>query len=452
MQKKQKWLLISLTIVIILIIMLGIVGYSIYQTTFGSEEISGTFTAIPNGAEVLPPLSMGEADWPNWRGPDLNGKSVLSDIRKDWTGGLKKIWQVNYLCQGKQTATWSAPVVQGNRLIVPGRDEKNDLIFCLNAGSGELLWVGSYPAETGTGHGPGARATPYIDNDRIYTFGRGGELLCWQLYDGKQLWRQNVKTAGGMEPGWGYASSPLVYKNLVIVQGGGTALVIAYDKISGKLSWKSMEGAAGYAALTLMHVEEDTCLIVFHGKGLSCLDPDNGKELWSTAWETNYDVNATTPAISGMMLFITSGYGRGSQALRVTEAGIDIAWEQDEFASQHSDPVILDGYIYGYSGQSSQNKGDFVCLDLEIGKEMWRSDKIGWGTTVMVDGHLLCMDIKGNLYLVKPDPHSFILVSTQKNALGKKVKHPAWTLPVAANGRLYLRYLQQLICYDLMGE
>jgi outer membrane protein assembly factor BamB len=452
MTKKKKWLLISLAIVAILVVILGIAGYMIFQTTFGSEELSGTQTPIPKTIESYPPLSVGEADWPNWRGPELNGKSTLTGIVKDWTGGLKKVWQVDYLCQGKQSATWSAPVIQGNRLIVPGRDQKNDLLFCLNAESGDLLWHGSYPAETGTGHGPGSRATPFIDGDRVYTFGRGGDLVCWQLYDGKQVWRQNVQRAGGVAPGWGHASSPLVYKNAVIVQGGGTALVIAYNKRTGDLVWKSMEGIAGYAAITMNTAVQDTSLIVFHGKGLSSLNPDTGKEIWTTPWETSYDVNATTPAVSGMTIFITSGYGRGSQALRVTESGFDIAWQQDEYASQHSDPVIVDGYIYGYSGQSGQNKGDFVCLDLETGKEMWRSDDIGWGTTAMVDGHLLCMDIKGNLYLVKPDPHAFILVSEQKNALDRKVKHPAWTLPVVANGRLYLRYLQQLTCYDLVGE
>jgi outer membrane protein assembly factor BamB len=452
MTKKKKWLLISLGIVGVILIMLVFVGYNIYQSTFGSEELSGMQTMIPKPINDLPELIKGDNDWRNWRGPTLDGKSAITGIKKDWTRGMQKVWQVDYLCQGKQTATWSTPVIQGNRLIVPGRDEQNDLLFCLNSENGDLLWTGSYPAETGKGHGPGARATPFIDDDRIYTLGRGGDLVCWQLYDGKQIWKQNVQIAGGVEPGWGYSTSPIVYKNTVIVQGGGTAMVVAYDKIFGKTVWKSMQGPAGYAALTLMTGTNDTSLIVFQGKGLSSLNPDTGEELWSTPWETSYDVNATTPAISGMNLFMTSGYGRGSQTLRITESGFDILWEQDAFASHHSDPVIIDGYIYGYTGQSNQNKGDFVCLNLESGKEMWRTGEIGWGTTVFIDGHLLCMDIKGNLYLVKPDPASFIKVTEFKNALERKVKHPAWTVPVVANGNLYLRYLQQLTCYDLMGE
>ena len=449
MSKKRKWLWITMVFVLVLIIFASILTYHIWQETMGSEKLSGIQTKIPGPITVLPPLTNGEADWPHWRGSAFDGKSDVSEIREDWAGGLREIWQVNYLCQGKKTATWSSVAVQGNRLVVPGRDEQNDLVFCLNAENGNLIWMGSYIAESATGHGPGARATPFIDKDRVYTFGKNGDLVCWQLYDGTMEWHRNVRDDGGEEPGWGYSSSPLIYKNLMIVQGGGTAMVVAYDKITGKTIWKSREGPAGYAALTFNKDSNDTTLIVFYGKGLSCLNPATGQQLWSTPWETSYDVNATTPAISGNILFMTSGYSRGSQALGITGTGFEIIWEQDKYASHHSDPIITDGYIYGYSGQSNQNRGDFVCLELKTGHEMWRTREIGWGTTIMAGGYLVCMDIKGNLYLINPVPGAFQKVAEMKNALKRKVTHPAWTVPVVANGKIYLRYLQQLICYDL---
>jgi hypothetical protein len=82
---------------------------------------------------------------------------------------------------------------------------------------------------------------------------------------------------------------------------------------------------------------------------------------------------------------------------------------------------------------------------------MWRTDKIGWGTALYVDGHILCMDIEGNLFLIKPDPKEFTKVTELKNVLGK-IDHPAWTIPVIANGKLYIRYMQRLICYDIMPK
>ena len=117
--------------------------------------------------------------------------------------------------------------------------------------------------------------------------------------------------------------------------------------------------------------------------------------------------------------------------------------------AQHSDPVLIDGYLYGYSGESSRNDGLFKCIELETGKQMWSTDEIGQGTTTFADGHLICQDIKGNLFLVKPTPSTFVKVGELKSAI-EDVKNPAWTVPVIANGKLYLRYLQQLKCYSLV--
>jgi len=135
----------------------------------------------------------------------------------------------------------------------------------------------------------------------------------------------------------------------------------------------------------------------------------------------------------------------------VEDTTVEPLWRSKVIASHHSDPVIIDGYIYGYSGQSNQNKGQFKCVKLESGEEKWSTGEIGWGTMVYVDGHLLCMDIEGNLFLVNPDPSGFKKVAELRGALGDVI-HPAWTIPVIANGRLYLRYMQRLLCYDLMQE
>jgi outer membrane protein assembly factor BamB len=118
-------------------------------------------------------------------------------------------------------------------------------------------------------------------------------------------------------------------------------------------------------------------------------------------------------------------------------------------SAQHSDPILIDGYLYGYSGESTRKNGQFKCVELRTGKEMWSTGDISQGTTTFVDGHLICMDISGNIHLVKPDPKSFELVGTVTKAM-EDVKSPAWTVPVVANGKLYLRHLQHLVCYSLI--
>jgi outer membrane protein assembly factor BamB len=446
MKKFYKIILITVFIVLIIV---GFVGYQVYKLTMGSEPLTGKLEKIPARSSSMPPVTTGDSDWKNWRGPNFEGKSATTGILTDWSKGLKKVWSANYLCQGNSTASWSTPVIQGNRLVVPGRDNNNDLVFCINAESGELIWSGSYEAPAETSHGPGSRATPFIDGERVYTFGRSGDLVCWQLEDGKLLWRKNVIDFGGVQPTWGFSTTPLVLDNMVIIQGGGTSLAIAFDKLTGDLLGKSMAGDVGYAAAIPITIENETNVLVYHAKGLSCINPTTGKELWTVPWPTEYGVNATTPIISNDIVFHTSGYKMGCEALKVTKSGYTVLWKNNLMEAQHSDPVLIDGYIYGYSGESSRNKGQFKCLELATGKEMWSTDKIGQGTTTWVDGHLICLDIKGNLFLVKPDPSGFKKVGEILAAI-PDVKNPAWTVPVVANGKLYLRYLQQLICYDLI--
>jgi outer membrane protein assembly factor BamB len=444
-KKRLIWLLVSVTVAGLVII--G--GREAWFAIQGKERLSGMQQPIPEPVKSINPFEKGQADWPCWRGQTGDGKSTVAGITKDWSKGLKKLWEVNYLCQGERNVSWSSVAVSGNRLVAPGRDDEKDLVFCLDPQNGNLIWVGSYPAKTKSSHGPGARATPYIDENRVYTFGKSGDLVCWSLEDGQLIWRKNVEDEGGKEPQWGHSSSPVVYQDKVIVQGGGDALVIAYNKMTGELVWKAMQGKAGYAAILSAEIDGTSKLLVFHGTGLAYIQPDDGKVLWNIDWETDYGVNATTPAVFGSTVFITSGYDTGCQAIKVNDTGAETLWNNKILASQHSDPIIIDGFLYGYSGQSNQNKGQFKCVELATGKEMWSTNEIGWGTTVYVDEHLLCMDIKGNLFLVKPDPNKFNKVTEFRNALGE-VSHPAWTIPVIANGRLYLRYMQRLICYDIL--
>jgi outer membrane protein assembly factor BamB len=345
MKKWVKVLLAIFGVIVVTIIVFGAFNYDIIKLMMGEPEITGKQSNIPEQIEELPPITKGENDWLNWRGANFDGKSKQTNIKKDWSQGLTKLWEVDFLCQGRTTAAWSTPVIKGNRVIVPGRSDSSDLVFCLNADDGNLIWKGEYFAEAGSSHGPGARATPFIDSNRVYTYGRSGDLVCWDIYDGKKIWHKNVKDEGGEEPQWGLSSTPLVLNNKVIVQGGGKALVVAYDKLTGELLWKSLEGAAGYSASIPLIIDSVTNLLVYHATALSCLNPENGNEKWNAPWETEYGVNATTPVIDKNVVFHTSDYGKGGQALEVTKDSYKILWTNTVIASHHSDPFILDGYI-----------------------------------------------------------------------------------------------------------
>jgi outer membrane protein assembly factor BamB len=435
-----------------ILLTIAVVRYlSKYMVLSGTQDLDGLKEAVPEiVSEELKPLLKGDADWISWLGVDKDSRSKVTGIRTDWTGGLSELWEVDYLCQDDMSAAWSAPVIQGNRLVVCGRDSLNDLVFCLNPADGTLLWQEAYEARTISNHGSGPRATPFIDNDRVYTFGRSGILACWSLVNGSRYWLRNVNDEGGESPRWGHSSSPLILDDYIIVQGGGTARTIAFDKRTGETAWKSGQDLAGYAAIQMMEISGKPMLINFHGKGLAVLSADTGNELWNIPWETDYDVNATTPVVTDGCVFITSGYRTGSMLIKVHSHEGEILWRNKAFSSLHSDPYVIDGHLYGYSGDSYQNRGSFKCVNLSTGAVKWTTNQMGWGTCMYVDGYLLCCDIKGNVFLMKPNPENFMKVASLPNALGS-IRGPVWTRPVIANGRLYLRCKQRLICYDLLG-
>ena len=452
MKKWMKWVIGIIGVLMVTILIFSVLFWSRLSILMGTEELSGKTEAIPGPVSRLAgPPAEGDADWISWHGASGDRRSGVTGIIRDWSGGLERLWEVDYLCQGNSSAAWSAPVIRGNRLVVCGRSTDSDLVFCFDPTDGTLLWQTSYSSKAGASHGTGPRATPAIDDDRVYTFGRGGDLVCWKLLDGKEVWRVNVSDEGGEAPMWGHASSPLILESRAMVQGGGTARTIAYDKMTGNVAWKSGDGLAGYAALTAMDLDGKPAVLVFHGKGLAALDAGNGDGLWDIFWETSYDVNATTPIAIGDRVFITSGYGTGCMLLKVRRSGAEVLWQSKVIAAQHSDPYAIDGFLYGYSGDSSQNKGTFKCVSLEDGSERWQTNEMGWGTCVFVDGHLMCCDIKGNLFLMRPDAGRFVKVSEMRNALGD-VRGPVWTRPLVANGLLYLRFKQRLVCYRLVGR
>ena len=415
---------------------------------------------------LLSALNAQGMDWPCWRGPNSDGKSHVKGIRKDWSVGLKKVWEYNELqTKNSKFDTWSAVSVKDGKVVVPGRREDKDEVFCFDADTGRLFWKKQYAAPGDSLWGGGPRATPYIDGDKVYTFGRMGHLSCWDLKDGKLKWIRNVHDKGGLTPLYGHSSSPLVYKKLVIVQGGGGAQTIAFNKKNGAVVWKSnITGVAGYASPILARLNGRDQILVFNGAGgegrdgntpgrIAGLDPRTGKKIWESPWWCKLDIFATTPAVDGDTVFITSGYGGGGcKLVRVAGTKATKVWEhwKDKIiASLHSDPIILDGYIYCYSGMST-GKGELQCVELKTGKLMWSAgEQVGCGTMVLVDRHLLCLSNRGDLFLVGPNPKAFKKVTEFRGAI-PDTRDYAWTVPVVANGKLYLRFKECLICYDLM--
>lgn len=382
-------------------------------------------------------------DWTSWRGPKGDSSVGLTGIRMDFSEGLPKKWEVKDLCKGKGTASWSAPSIKGKTLIVPGRHETEDITFALDAESGTLIWKKAYAAPGKPQYGTGPRAQPTIDGDHVYTFGAMGHLVCWKLADGEEVWRRNVTDEGAPLPVYGHSTAPLIVDDKVVVQCGGKTLIMAYNKLTGEVAWRSMKGKAAYAAPIRATLDGKDQILVFTAAGLAGLVPETGKLIWKRPWRTRADVNCTTPAILGDRIFITSSMGKGCQMLRAKDGAVKPVWTNKSVLSYHSDPIFIDKHLYIFSGHTW--KGDLRCVELATGKVKWVYKKLGYGTMVLIDGHLLCLSDKGRLALIKPDPASCKVVS-EFQAIDSK---PVWTMPIVARGSLYIRYANRLICYAL---
>ncbi len=409
-------------------------------------------------------------DWPCWRGPGGDGKSPATGIKTDWSGGLTQLWERKDLC--RKGRSWSAPVVKGHRLVVVGHyrlaepvtkgydvvrtGRGKDVVFCFHADTGEPLWTSEYDVEvTQTNHqaGSGPHGTPYVDGERVYTQGGYGHVACWRLSDGKRLWLTNVKDHGGKPPTYGYCTSPLVIGGVVVVQGGGSAQVIAFRKDTGQVAWTVGQGPASYAAPLPARIRGKLQAVVLSGNVLRGIDPGGGKVLWSVPYETKAGHNQTSPVSEGDFVLITSSYqtrekckaivvGAGNEPKRI--------WGGRVISSCQSDPIVLGGHVYTYSGGSAWTTGQFKCVERATGRERWSVPvevNHGQAAMVHVDGYLLYKTYNGRLGLWKAGPDGARKVTEWQ--IPRARRKEAYTVPVVARGKLYVRDHAVLTCYDL---
>jgi outer membrane protein assembly factor BamB len=437
--------------------------------------LAAVFAAGPAWGQETRPAE----DWSCWRGPTRDGKSPLKGIRTDWSGGLRKVWEVTDLCvnlhEPTKAQTHGGPAIQGDRLVVPGRTEKNDVVFCFDARTGRPLWRSEYPTTGHLMYGYGARATPTIEGGRVYTFGAFGHLACWDLADGKQVWLTDVGADGGLRPVWGHASSPVIHEGLAIVKVGGPRKLFAYHKDTGKLAWKGLDietaadnketkspahGDDHYATPTLATIDGRRQVVALIDEGVLGVDAGTGQEIWRFLWENGSKSHMTgsTPLVDGSDVFVGSYWSKpaGGKLLHVNGGQAALTWWNKKMTLHHTDPILLDGWLYLYSDHSTstgalgKSKGHLKCLEFKTGQEKWSTDEVGMGTMVTVDGYLLSMSNQGKLTLVAADPAAFRKVAEMQvfQTNPKKTMY-SWTCPAVADGKVYLRYLNDLVCYDL---
>ncbi len=396
-------------------------------------------------ATVAPSLAFG-ADWPGWRGPRRDGVSRETGLLQEWPeGGPSLVWATNLCGEG-----YATPAVAGNRVYMMGNGRGGEWVVALNV---EKKGTQEWASATGSGNEqveyPGARSTPTVDSQRVYALGVAGILVCLDAEDGKVIWHKNLVTDfGGTAPNWGYSESVLVDGKFVICTPGGREnTLVALNKDTGQKVWGAVIGdAAAYSSVIKVKIAQVSQYVAFTAKGVVSVAADSGRSLWRYDAPAGPTANIATPIWYKDTIFAASAYKKGGGLVwpRFTPQGFvpqQIYFTKD-MQNHHGGMVLVNEYLFGCG-----NPSVLTCLNYRTGEIIWTDRSCGKCSILHADRRLYCRDENGPISLVADDAKGFNLHGrfTPPHRSGQK----AWPHLVVANGMMYVRDQNVLLCYDV---
>ena len=419
------------------------------------------------------------SDWNDFLGPERNGKSQEKiDISPWGKTGPPIVWQ-------HQIGTsYGAPTVANGRLFIFARHGDMARLTCLESITGNELWRFEYPTdyEDMYGYNNGPRCCPVVDEDRVYIFGADGMLHCVSVSDGESLWEVDTMAQFHVVQNFfGVASAPAVEGELLIVQIGGSPLgspkdiwgangrpapngsgIVAFNKHTGEIVYQIADELASYASPIFTTIDDRRWGFAFLRGGLVGFEPQTGEIDFHYPWRHPKieSVNASSPVVADDFVFISESYGIGSSVIKVHPGGYAVVWK--DRASRRSKAMELhwntaihhEGYLYACSGQRP-NGAELRCVELKTGKVAWSQRVDERASLLWVNDYFIYLGEYGRLMLLRCTPEKLEVISqtVPKDKNGSSlVKYPAWAAPVLADGYLYIRGKDRLICFDLRSS
>ncbi len=421
-----------------------------WSATAEQRFLSSDASAAPSGpAAASEPAAAEPAAWPGFRGPGRDNVLDGVTIDPDWSRNPpQEIWR------RPVGPGWGSFALVGNRLCTQEQRDENEVVVCYDAGTGEPIWLHAYPARFWEAlGGVGPRATPTYHGGRLYTLGATGVLNCLDAVTGRPAWTRDLtEDSGARVPDWGFASSPLVVDDLVVVHAAGAPegrAVVAYELASGEPRWFGKADGASYSSPHLATIDGVRQIVMITGEGAFGLVPETGELLWEHEWSLGAGGSRVVqPAIlaDGGILIGTS-FGMGTRRIAVSSDGqgtwtVDEGWTSQGLKPYYNDLVVHRGTAYGFDGSI------LAAIDLATGERVWKGGRYGNGQMLLLPEQdlLLVISEKGELALVRAKPERFEEVARMQALTGK-----TWNHPIVADGVVYVRNDQEAAAYRLPG-
>jgi len=336
---------------------------------------------------------------------------------------------------------WSSFAVSGDVFYTQEQRGENEVVACYKMATGEPVWSHRDAArffESNAGAGP--RATPTLSNGRVYTFGATGILNALDAGTGAVVWSRNVASETNTEvPFWGFASSPLVIGDVVVIAASGQ--LVAYDAAAGKRRWLGPASGGSYSSPQLVTIDGVQQILMMSGSHAMSVAPADGKQLWDHGWSVNTIVQ---PALTADGDVLITSQENGTRRLGVAHgaAGWTVAerWTSNALKPYFNDFVVHKGYAYGFDGRI------LSCINLKDGQRKWKGGRYGNGQLVLLPEQdvLLVLSEEGELVLVSATPDQFTEIAKAKAIEGK-----TWNHPVIVGDVLLVRNSEEMAAFRL---
>ena len=396
--------------------------------------------AAASGATAATPSA---AAWPGFRGPDRDGVVHGVRIATDWLASPPtELWR------RPVGPGWSSFAVAGGLFYTQEQRGEEEVVSCYNLSTGQLVWSHADAArfwESNGGAGP--RATPTLGDGRVYTCGATGIVNALDAASGTLIWSRKAPSDTGRKiPGWGFASSPLVVGDLVVVATAGT--LVAYARDTGELRWVAPKGGWGYSSPHLATIGGVQQILLLNGAGAISVAPADGKQLWVYPWRGDGIVQPALTADGDVLIGTGSGLGGdvGVGVRRVALAHHESGWTVEErwtsagLKPYFNDFVVHEGHAYGFDGSI------LACIDLASGERTWKGGRYGHGQLILLadQGVLLVLSEQGAVALVAAAPDQF-----KELARFPAIEGKTWNHPVLAGDVLLVRNDQEMAAFRL---